>query len=49
MDVWAAIVNDFLIGPYLLSMRLSGESSYFSGIVFPELLQDDPIVICNRM
>lgn len=50
INVWAGIVNDFFIGPYLLPTRLNGESyGIFLEQVLPELLQDVPIVIRNRM
>lgn len=50
VNVWAGIVNDFLIGPYLLPTRLHG-SHYriFLEEVLPELLQDVPTVVRNQM
>lgn len=48
--MWAGIVNDFLIGPYLLPTRLSGGSYLiFLKEVLPQLLHDVPIAIRNRM
>ncbi len=50
MNVWAGIVNDFLIGPYLLPTRLNGESYLiFLEQVLPDMLNDVPIAIRNRM
>lgn len=50
INVWAGIVNDFLIGPYLLPTRLSGGSYLiFLKEVLPQLLHDVPIAIRNRM
>ncbi|GBM76214.1 hypothetical protein AVEN_86425-1 [Araneus ventricosus] len=50
VNVWAGIVNDILIFPYLPPTRLNG-SHYliFLEKVLPELLQDIPTVVRNKM
>lgn len=50
MNVWAGIVNDYLIGPYLLPTRLNGRCyRIFLEEVLPELLQEVPIGVRNQM
>ena len=50
MNVSAGIVNNFLIGPYLLVTRLNDvRYLIFLEQVLPELLQDVPIAIHNHI
>ncbi|KFM62974.1 hypothetical protein X975_21073, partial [Stegodyphus mimosarum] len=50
VNVWAGIVNDYLIGPYLLPARSNGFCyRIFLQEVLPELLQDVPAVVRDRM
>ncbi|GFT40060.1 uncharacterized protein TNCV_2170811 [Trichonephila clavipes] len=50
MHVWAGIVNGFLTDLFLLLTRLNDECYHiFLEQVLPELLQDVPITIHNRL
>lgn len=50
VNVWAGIVNDFLIGPYLLPNRLNGRTYViFLEEVLPELLDSVPVAVRNTM
>ena len=50
VNVWAGIVNEILINPYLRPTRLNGESYLiFLEQLLPELLQDVPIANRIRM
>lgn len=50
VNIWAGIVHDYLIGPYLLPTRLDGESYLvFLQEVLPELLNHVPALIRRRM
>jgi hypothetical protein len=50
VNVWAGIIGDHLIGPYLLPERLDGRS-YFNFLkeILPELLLNVPVHIRRRM
>lgn len=50
VNVWAGIVGEFVIGPYLLPNRLNGENyRTFLDTVLPELLEDLPLNIRHRL
>ena len=50
INVWAGIVGDFLIGPYLLPARLGGsEYLHFLSTVLNQLLEDVPLATRQRM
>jgi hypothetical protein len=50
VNVWAGIVNDQLIGPYILPNRLNGQRYLiFLQDVLPELLEDVPMAIRQDM
>ena len=50
VNIWAGIVHDYLIGPYLLPTRLDGDSYLvFLQEVLPGLLNDVPPPIRRRM
>lgn len=50
VNVWAAIVNGILVGPYILPDRLSGENYLdFLQNHFPGLLEDVPLNIWQNM
>lgn len=50
VNVWAGIINDSLIGPYILPERLNGQTYLiFLQDVLPELLEDLPINIRRQM
>ena len=50
VNIWAGIVHDNLIGPYLLPARLNGHRYLrFLQRVLPELLEDVPLAVCERM
>ena len=49
VNVWAGIVGDNLLGPYILPARLNGENYLvFLREVLPELLEDVPVALENR-
>lgn len=50
VNVWAGIVGDVLIGPYLLPPRLDG-TTYLAFLqqVLPDLLDDVPLAIVRQM
>lgn len=50
INVWAGILNDRLIGPYILPSPLTGHHySIFLRTVLPELLEDVPLIERCRM
>lgn len=50
INVWAGITNDFLIGPFVLPQRLSGQNyRYFLEEDLPGLLDDVPLDVRQRM
>lgn len=50
VNVWAGIVDDYLIGPFFLPRRLNGENyRHFLENDLPVLLEDVPVLIRNRM
>lgn len=50
VNVWAGILGDRLIGPYILPFRLNGRTyRYFLEHVLPELLEDVSLNVRQRM
>lgn len=50
VNLWAGILNDFLIGPYLMPPRLNGHNYLvFLQQVLPELMEDVPLAIRRVM
>jgi Helix-turn-helix domain (DUF4817) len=50
VNVWAGIVGEYVIGPYILPNRLNGENYFiFLNNVLPELLDDLPLNIRRRL
>ncbi|GFV90698.1 uncharacterized protein TNCV_2224141 [Trichonephila clavipes] len=49
INVWAGIVHNNLVGPYILPSRLTGTYNIFLQEVLPELLVDVPLSVRNRM
>lgn len=50
VNVWAGIVDNYLIGPYLMPCRLTGNVyETFLMEVLPRLLDDVPLAVCCRM
>ncbi|EFN71217.1 hypothetical protein EAG_05969, partial [Camponotus floridanus] len=50
VNVWAGIINNFLIGPYILPLRLNGNIyRIFLEEVLPELMEDVPLVTRRQM
>lgn len=50
VNIWAGIVDDYLIGPYLLPNRLTGPIyEIFLNEVLPELLENVPLNIRQQM
>lgn len=50
VNVWAGIIDDFLVGPYLMPNRLTGQNyEIFLREVLPLQLEDVPLIIRNRM
>lgn len=50
VNVWAGLVSNYVIGPYLLPARLTGEAyATFIEDVLPELLEDVPYDIRQNM
>ena len=50
VNVWAGIINNFLIGPYILPLRLNGNIyCIFLEEVLPELMEDVPLVTRRQM
>lgn len=50
VNVWAGIVGEYVIGPYILPKRLNGENYYtFLNDVLPDLLDDLPLNIRRRL
>lgn len=50
VNVWLGIIDDYLIGPFFLPARLTGETyHHFLENELPLLLEDVPIIIRRRM
>jgi hypothetical protein len=50
VNVWAGIIGDYVIGPYLLPPRLNGHIyRLFLEDVLPELLQDVPLIVRQQV
>lgn len=50
VNVWAGIIGEYVIGPYILPNRLNGENYFiFLDTVLPELLEDLPLNIRRRL
>lgn len=50
LNVWAGIIDDYLIGPFFLPRRLDGQSYlHFLEEDLPPMLEDLPILLRNQM